>query len=167
MKNILNEKNVRSLLSMSLMALAIGGLTACGGGGGGTASADGNTASANGSASTVPVPPPAATSSADTNLPEGKLQWAISTSITVKLKDAAGNQVAGNLSCVSKDATALEISSDCKTAKALRIGSHAFTVSNGSLSADVTVKNIPQRHPLAAAARRIFGGAIIRPRLRK
>ena len=117
-------------------------LVACGGGGSSTANDP-----------SMPATPATPTNAiaAITSPADGKLQWKISSPIAVTLKDSAGVNLVGTLSCTSSDVSALVVAADCSTATAQRVGVYTVSVTNGTATATASLKNIPQRYALADA----------------
>lgn len=119
----------------AIVALA---LTACGGGGSG----DGGT---------VPTDATPVHSGATASLAapgNGKTAWNVATPITVALRDSSGATVAGALTCASANTVVLRVAADCSSVTGMRLGVHTLAVSAGSVSANVTIKVIPQAQPI-------------------
>lgn len=95
----------------------------------------------------TPAPLPSATVSTDFTQ---RTPWNLSTAAQVTLRDAAGQAVAGALSCTPDDPVALAVSADCGTLRGLRLGTQTFQVRQGNLVAHATVKVIPQPQPLGS-----------------
>jgi alpha-tubulin suppressor-like RCC1 family protein len=113
------------------LAIVVALFSACGGGSG-----DG------------PAPPPPNGSAVLSAPTDGRVPWNRSTTIGVVLKDGAGAVVA-NPTCAAADPATLDVTSDCGSAKGLRLGAHGIVVTGGGVSASVGLAVIPQRHPLA------------------
>lgn len=134
-----DNRYVLSWKSIALMSSLSAALASCGGGGGGSAPPSQG------------EPGSGAANARITNLPSAKLQWEVSTPLNIELKAPDGTLVTQALSCSSDDPTSLDISPDCTSARIHRLGNPSFTVSGGQIAAKITVKGIPQRHPLPHA----------------
>ena len=122
-------------------------LASCGGGGG-TESP------------TAPSPAPVSTrGTAALVMPaaDTKFQWEIAMPIAVSLLDSNNAVVAGPLACTAAIAGAVDVSANCTSLTAKRIGAQMIVVTSGSTTASFVIKAIPQRQPLTA--RSIASGA--------
>ncbi|MBK7006346.1 MAG: hypothetical protein IPH37_15505 [Burkholderiales bacterium] len=72
----------------------------------------------------------------------------MATPITVALRDSSGATVAGALTCASANTVALRVAADCSSVTGMRLGVQTLAVSAGSVSANVTIKVIPQAQPI-------------------
>jgi len=129
---------VRTLLMSAGFSL---GLAACGGGGGG-----------NGGGANSPSAKLIAPSSA-------KTPWNLSAPIAVTLTDSSGAAVTGALTCSSADESTLKVISDCSAVTGLRLGSQTIKVSSGNITANTTIKVIPQTQPLGTHGPASSGGS--------
>lgn len=78
----------------------------------------------------------------------GKTAWNVTTPITVTLRDSGGAAVAGALTCSSANTVALSVAPDCSAVTGMRLGVQTLAVSSGNVSANVSIKVIPQAQPI-------------------
>jgi alpha-tubulin suppressor-like RCC1 family protein len=146
--------SAKRLASLTFAALLMGSVSACGGGGGGTPTPApapiGGTPNPTPSPAPAPTPsPPAGQATATLVTPaNGKTAWNIVNPIAVTLKDSAGNTVASPLACASANPAALTVSPDCSSITGKRLGNQLINVSAAGVSANATVKVIPQPQPV-------------------
>lgn len=142
--------SLRILAGATVLSL---GLTACGGGGGG-----------GGGEVSTPPPPTAPTTPATPTTPttpagpattavlvapaSGKTAWNRPLALAVTLRDAQGSVVAGPLACSSPNTVALTVAPDCSSMTGQRLGMQTITVSAGGVTANASVKVIPQAQPI-------------------
>ena len=144
-------KNQLNIVKHGMTIALIGALVGCGGGGGVSVPSPTPVAVTPPAPTPVPapVPPPLVVYTAIlTSQADNKLQWEIATPLAITLKDAAGTSLSGTLTCTSGNAVAIEVEANCASAKIKRIGAQTITVSNGTASAALAIKGIPQRQPL-------------------
>lgn len=108
----------------------------------------------------APVPTPSATLNAPNS---GKVPWRLATPITVALKDSAGNLVGGALTCSSADTVALTVAADCSSVTGHRLGQQTIMVSGGGVSANTSVKVIPQAQPLGTQGPTKSSNTVVTP----
>ena len=102
---------------------------------------------------TAPSPAPVSTrGTAALVMPaaDTKFQWEIAMPIAVSLLDSNNAVVAGPLTCTAAIAGAVDVSANCTSLTAKRIGAQTIVVSSGSTTASFVIKAIPQRQPLTA-----------------
>ena len=116
----------------------VAALAGCGGGGGGDI----------GGASPV-IGPAGSAAVATLILPStGKTPWNVATVAQFGLKNAAGAAVSGALTCSSDTPSTLVVAADCSSINGKRLGNQLITVSGGGVSAQASIKVIPQPQPL-------------------
>jgi len=121
-------------------------LVACGGGGAGSP--------------TAPTPAPVSTkgtAALASPAANTKFQWEIAMPITVSLLDSNNAAISGPLTCSAAIAGAVDVSANCTSLTAKRIGAQTIVVTSGVTTASLVIQAIPQRQPLTG--RSVAGGS--------
>lgn len=82
---------------------------------------------------------------------DGRLQWNVSTNLAITLKTLQGVEVPKvGISCAAADPAQLTAAADCSSFVGRRLGLQQVTVSGAGITANFTVKVIPQRQPIGS-----------------
>lgn len=146
----MNTLNLRlQLLSVAAVGAITITLSGCGGGGGAvdTSAVPAPATPIPAAAAAIPANGTATLASPAANT---QFQWEIATPITVSLQDSNNAAVSGPLTCSAAIAGTVDVSANCTSLTAKRIGAQSIVVSSGATTASFVIQAIPQRQPLTA-----------------